>query len=88
MVLYHLINFKASKKKPSFKEVIAQVIRQKKEDLKKQRKKKLAMLMGENIDDEDDDDNVQGLTKEQTDYIVENLGDVRKKFTNNNSNLI
>jgi len=35
MVLYHLINFKIAKKKPSFKEVIAQVIRKKKEEVKK-----------------------------------------------------
>ena len=65
MVLFHLINFKASKQKPSFKEVIAQVIKNKKEEMKKQRKKKLAMLMGETIEDEDDD-KIEGLNKDQT----------------------
>lgn len=63
MVLFHLMNFKLSKQKPSFKEVIAQVIRKKKEDMKKQRKKKLAMLMGENVDDEDED-KIEGLNKD------------------------
>lgn len=55
MVLGHLITFKLAKKKPSFQEVIAQVIRKKKEEIKRQRKRKLAMLMGENLDDEDED---------------------------------
>lgn len=61
MVLYHLVNFKMAKRRPNFKEVIAQVIRNKKEDIKKQRKRRLAMLMGESIEDEDE--KVEGFNK-------------------------
>ena len=87
MVLYHLINFKIAKKKPSFKEVIAQVIRKKKEEVKKQRKRKLAMLMGENIEDEDDDQ-IEGLNKDQTEQVINQLTNIRKKFTKNNQELV
>jgi hypothetical protein len=81
MVVYHLTNFKASKQKANFKEVIAQVILQKKEEIKKQRKKKLAILIGENVDEED---KIEGFNKAQTSYVIEQLQDVREKFTANN----
>jgi hypothetical protein len=42
MVLYHLMNFKAAKRKPNFKEIIAQVIQKKKDGIKKERKMKMA----------------------------------------------
>ncbi|CDW83695.1 cyclic nucleotide-binding protein [Stylonychia lemnae] len=85
MVLYHLINFKIAQKKPSFKEVIAQVIRKKKEEMKKQRKRKLAMLMGEQVDE--DEDEIEGFNKDQTEQVIEQLTTVRKKFTKNNQDL-
>ena len=69
------MNFKAAKRKPNFKEIIAQVIQKKKEGIKKQRKKKLAqMMLGTNDEDNYDSDNeVEGLSKDQTAYIIDQL---------------
>lgn len=87
MVLYHLTNFKAAKRRPSFKEIIAQVVQKKKDDMKKDRKKRHAQLVQGVLSHDDEfegDEEFSGLNKEQTSYIMEQFARLKQRFTTNN----
>lgn len=82
-VLIHLVNLKAAKSKLTFKEVIAQVVQRKKDDMKKERKKKMMLLRGE-VEAIKDEMTFEGLDKNQTEYIMSKLSDMKNKYQKNN----
>ena len=83
MILFHLSKIKAAKSQASFKEVISNLINEKKAAMQKERK--IKMLPGGNLGDQFEVKD--GLTKAQANTLINELDSMMEYYTDNNDKL-